>query len=62
MNLRDADMAPELELNEILWQSVRGPSSVMPPPRRTGFIRPIGDDDDEREAKRERDREPERER
>jgi DNA-binding beta-propeller fold protein YncE len=62
MNLRDADMAPELELNEILWQSVRGPASVMPPPRRTGFIRPIGDDDDEREAKRERDREPERER
>jgi YVTN family beta-propeller protein len=62
MNLRDADMAPELELNEILWQSVRGPSSVMPPPRRTGFIRPIGGDDDEAEAKRERDRDPERER
>jgi YVTN family beta-propeller protein len=62
MNLRDADMAPELELNEILWQSVRGASSVMPPPRRTGFIRPIGGDDDEGEATRDRDREPERER
>jgi YVTN family beta-propeller protein len=62
MNLRDADMAPELELNEILWQSIRGAGSVMPPPRRTGFIRPIGDDDDAGEAKRERDREPERER
>jgi len=62
MNLHDADMAPELELNEILWQSIRGAGSVMPPPRRTGFIRPIGDDDDAGEAKRERDREPERER
>jgi hypothetical protein len=61
MNLRDADMAPELELNEILWQSVRGAASVMPPPRRTGFIRPIGDDDDAGEAKRERDRERKRE-
>ena len=62
MNLRDADMAPELELNEILWQSIRGASAVMPPPRRTGFIRPIGDDDDAPEATRERGREPERDR
>ena len=57
MNLRDADMAPELELNEILWQSIRGATAVMPPPRRTGFIRSIGDDDDAGEAKRERERE-----
>jgi hypothetical protein len=59
MNLRDADMAPELELNEILWQAVRGAGAVMPPPRRTGFIRSIGDDD-EGEAKREHDRDRER--
>jgi hypothetical protein len=43
-------MAPELELNQILWQSVHGAGSVMPPPRRTGFIKPIreadADDDD----------------
>ena len=62
MNCGDADLAPELELNEILWQSVRGAASVMPPPRRTGFIRPIGDDDDAAEPKRARDREEERER
>jgi hypothetical protein len=62
MNLRDADTAPELELNEILWQSIRGANAVMPPPRRTGFIRPIGDDDDAAEATRERGREPERDR
>lgn len=47
MNLRDADMAPEIELNEILWQSIRGSGSVMPPPRRTGFIRPIDDEKEE---------------
>jgi hypothetical protein len=50
MNLQEADMAPELELNQIIWQSIRGAGSVMPPPRRTGFIKPIrggdGDDDD----------------
>jgi hypothetical protein len=55
MNLREADMAPELELNEILWRSIRGADAVMPPPRRTGFIRSIGDDDDAGEEKRERD-------
>ncbi len=40
MNMREADLAPELELNEILWQSVHGAGAVMPPPRRAGFIRP----------------------
>jgi YVTN family beta-propeller protein len=62
MNLRDADMAPELELNEILWQSIRGAAAVMPPPRRTGFIRSIGDEDDAGETKRERERDSDRER
>jgi DNA-binding beta-propeller fold protein YncE len=62
MNLRDADMAPELELNDILWRSIRGANSVMPPPRRTGFIRSIGDDDDAGETKRERERDSDGER
>lgn len=39
MNLREADLAPDLELNEIIWRSIRGPDSPMPPPRRAGFIR-----------------------
>jgi hypothetical protein len=48
MNFSLPDMAPDLELNQIVWQSVRGAGSVMPPPRRTGFIHPIaGDDDDD---------------
>jgi hypothetical protein len=41
MDFDEADETPEIELNEILWQSVRGAGSTMPPPRRTGFIRPI---------------------
>lgn len=47
MNFRDADRTPELELNQIIWQSVRGAGSVMPPPRRTGFVHAV-DGDDER--------------
>ena len=68
MNLRDADRAPELELNEILWRSIRGADSVMPPPRRTGFIRSIeaedeeDEDDDAGETKRERERDSDRDR
>ncbi|MEN3336491.1 MAG: hypothetical protein V7647_167 [Acidobacteriota bacterium] len=52
MDLRHADRAPEMALNEILWQSIHGARSVMPPPRRTGFVRPIEDrsDDERRDA------------
>ncbi|HXG54883.1 MAG TPA: alkaline phosphatase family protein, partial [Vicinamibacterales bacterium] len=39
MNLREADLAPELELNEIIWRSIRGAHSPMPAPRRAAFIR-----------------------
>jgi YVTN family beta-propeller protein len=55
MNLDEADMAPELELNEILWKSVRGADSPMPPPRRAAFIRSAAgaDDDDEEEERAE---------
>ncbi len=48
MNLDEADMAPETELNEILWHSVRGADAPMPPPRRAAFIRPA-DIEQERE-------------
>ena len=47
-------MAPELELNEILWKSVRGADSPMPPPVRAAFIRKVadGDDDDDDDDRR----------
>jgi hypothetical protein len=46
MNLEEADLAPELELNEIIWKAVRGAHSQMPPPVRAGFIRIIEDEDE----------------
>ena len=51
MYLADADLAPERELNEILWRSIKGPTAVMPPAVRAAFVRRAGtdaDDDDDR--------------
>jgi hypothetical protein len=50
MNLAEPDQAPDRELNEIIWRSIRGPDSAMPPAVRSGFIRKVADadDDDER--------------
>ena len=40
MDLAEADLAPELELNDILWKSVKGKDGVMPPPfARRSFVR-----------------------
>jgi DNA-binding beta-propeller fold protein YncE len=51
MNFAEADRTPEIELNEILWWSVYGPASRMPPPVHAAFIRPLagadGDADDD---------------
>jgi hypothetical protein len=51
MNLEGPDLAPDRELNEILWKSVRGAASPMPPPVHSAFVRPVqaagGDDDDD---------------
>ena len=46
MDFSQADVAPELELNRILWQSIRGRGAVMPPPVRSAFLRPLADEDD----------------
>ncbi len=48
MNLAEADRAPDLLLNEIVWRSVRGPGSKMPPPVRAAWLkRGVGDVDDD---------------
>jgi YVTN family beta-propeller protein len=47
MNLAEADRAPDLELNEIVWKAVRGAHSVMPPPVRAAFVRPLEDEDED---------------
>jgi DNA-binding beta-propeller fold protein YncE len=40
MDFSDADLTPEEPLNEVIWQSVKGADSKMPPPRRSVFVRP----------------------
>ena len=47
MNLIEADLAPERELNEIVWKSIRGKDSPMPPPVRAAFVKPIAEADDD---------------
>jgi len=51
MNLdTEADLAPELALNEILWKSIRGAASPMPPPVHAAFVQPVrsgGEEDDD---------------
>jgi DNA-binding beta-propeller fold protein YncE len=47
MNLIDVDRAPMREMNEILWKSIRGADSVMPPPVRSAFIHPFDSDEDD---------------
>jgi DNA-binding beta-propeller fold protein YncE len=46
MDFSRPDRAPERELNEILWKSVKGASSQMPPPVHAAFVRPSDRDDD----------------
>src|SRR5262249_56058209 len=38
MNLAEADAAPERELNEILWRSIKGSNAVVPPAGRSAFV------------------------
>jgi YVTN family beta-propeller protein len=47
MNLEEADRAPDLELNEVLWKSVRGADSPMPPPVRAAFVRMVEVEDED---------------
>jgi YVTN family beta-propeller protein len=37
-NLAKADAAPDKELNEVIWKSVKGINSEMPAPKRAAFI------------------------
>lgn len=41
MNLSKEDAIPEVEFNEIIWKSVRGANSIMPPSVRAAFVRPV---------------------
>ena len=47
MNLEEADRAPDLLLNEIVWRSVRGADQPMPAPMRASWVRPIEIEEEE---------------
>ncbi len=47
MDFSEADRAPEMLLNEIIWQSVKGPGSPMPPPRRSVLVPSSGKGNDD---------------
>ena len=38
-NFAKEDAAPDLDLNEVVWKSVKGENSIMPAPRRSGFVK-----------------------
>ena len=38
-NFAREDAAPDLDLNEVVWKSVKGEDSIMPAPRRSGFVK-----------------------
>ena len=46
MDFSKEDAADDLQLNEVVWRSVRGAENPMPPPARAAFVlgRPDGDD------------------
>lgn len=47
MNLAREDAADDLKLNEIVWKSVRGADSRMPPPVRASFVFPHQEEEEE---------------
>jgi hypothetical protein len=46
MNFAQEDAADDLQLNEVIWRSVKGADRPMPAPVRAAFVRVRGDDDD----------------
>lgn len=40
MNFSKEDAAPDIELNEIIWKSIKGADSTMPAPVRSAWVRP----------------------
>ena len=37
-NLAKEDAVPDLELNEVIWKSVKGEKAVLPAPKRSAFV------------------------
>lgn len=39
-DLDEEDAAPDIEFNEVIWKSIKGERSEMPPPVRSAFVQP----------------------
>ncbi|QMU27514.1 bifunctional YncE family protein/alkaline phosphatase family protein [Adhaeribacter radiodurans] len=48
-NLAAEDSAPDLDLNEVVWKSIKGEDSVMPAPRRSAFLKLKAEEENEEE-------------
>ena len=48
MNFVKEDAADDLQLNEVIWRSVRGPKSPMPPPVRAAFVFTKAEEEEEK--------------
>ena len=61
MNFAMEDAADDLLLGDIVWRSVRGAESPMPPPVRAAFVFANGkdEDDEEEEESEEKDKKEE---
>jgi DNA-binding beta-propeller fold protein YncE len=59
MDFSKEDAADDLLLNEIIWRSIRGAHSKMPPPVRASFVRVLPEDEDEEEEDKEEEEEEE---
>ncbi len=46
-NFAQADAIPDDAFSEVIWKTVKGERSVMPDPRRSAFIRPVGGEEGE---------------
>ncbi|GAA3965679.1 bifunctional YncE family protein/alkaline phosphatase family protein [Mucilaginibacter dorajii] len=48
-NLAKEDAAPDIELNEVVWKSVKGENAIMPAPKRSAFVllEPKKEEDDD---------------
>jgi len=56
MDLSEPDRAPDALLTDVIWHSIRGAQSAVPPPVRSAFLRhgagsDDDDDDDDRPAR-----------
>ena len=48
MNFVKEDAADDLQLNEVIWRSIRGPKSPMPPPVRAAFVFTKAEEEEEK--------------